>query len=291
MIEHDVLDAGLGDADDDDFDLSEVFDSQLPDNRYLDRELSWLAFNQRVLELAEDSALPVLERANFLAIFASNLDEFFMVRVAGLKRRIITGLAVPTNVGRSPAGGARRHLRRCARPPTASRGRVDVAGAPGARGCRHRGHLVGPARGRRAHPRVGVLPGPGLPGADAARRRPRAPLPVHLGAVAEPRDPHPQREDRAAGVRAAQGPADAPALRGCLPPRRHRALPAARGAHREPPRRPVPRHGDPRPPRVPPHAQRGRRDRGGRDREPHPGTRGRAPAAPVRPADPSRGRR
>lgn len=102
MIEHDVLDAGLGDADDDDFDLSEVFDSQLPDNRYLDRELSWLAFNQRVLELAEDPALPILERANFLAIFASNLDEFFMVRVAGLKRRIVTGLAVPTNVGRSP---------------------------------------------------------------------------------------------------------------------------------------------------------------------------------------------
>ncbi|WP_404433979.1 RNA degradosome polyphosphate kinase [Microbacterium lacus] len=103
MIEHDVLDAGLGDADDDDFDLSEAFDSQLPDNRYLDRELSWLAFNQRVLELAEDPDLPVLERANFLAIFASNLDEFFMVRVAGLKRRILTGLAIPTNVGRSPA--------------------------------------------------------------------------------------------------------------------------------------------------------------------------------------------
>jgi polyphosphate kinase len=102
MIEHDVLDAGLGDADDDDFDLSEAADAQLPDNRYLDRELSWLAFNQRVLELAEDPALPVLERANFLAIFASNLDEFFMVRVAGLKRRILTGLAVPTNVGRSP---------------------------------------------------------------------------------------------------------------------------------------------------------------------------------------------
>ncbi len=103
MIEPEVLDAGLGDADDDDFDLSEVFDSQLPDHRYLDRELSWLAFNQRVLELAEDPHQPVLERANFLAIFASNLDEFFMVRVAGLKRRIVTGLAVPTNVGRSPA--------------------------------------------------------------------------------------------------------------------------------------------------------------------------------------------
>ena len=77
-------------------------DPTLPENRYLDRELSWLAFNQRVLELAEDPLLPVLERANFLAIFASNLDEFFMVRVAGLKRRIATGLAVPTNIGRAP---------------------------------------------------------------------------------------------------------------------------------------------------------------------------------------------
>ena len=103
MIDTDVLDSGLGDADDDDFDEAvEAYDSQLPDNRYTDRELSWLAFNQRVLELAEDPRLPVLERANFLAIFASNLDEFFMVRVAGLKRRIVTGLAVPTNVGRSP---------------------------------------------------------------------------------------------------------------------------------------------------------------------------------------------
>ncbi|QEW03854.1 RNA degradosome polyphosphate kinase [Microbacterium lushaniae] len=103
MIEHDVLDAGLGDADDDDFDEAvEAVDAQLPENRYLDRELSWLAFNRRVLELAEDPAQPTLERANFLAIFASNLDEFFMVRVAGLQRRIVTGLALPTNVGRAP---------------------------------------------------------------------------------------------------------------------------------------------------------------------------------------------
>jgi len=77
-------------------------DGSLPPERYLDRELSWLAFNQRVLELAEDPKVPLLERANFLAIFASNLDEFFMVRVAGLKRRIATGIAVPTNVGRVP---------------------------------------------------------------------------------------------------------------------------------------------------------------------------------------------
>ncbi len=103
MIDTEVLDYGLGEADDDDFDETvEVDDAQLPDHRYMDRELSWLAFNQRVLELAEDPSLPVLERANFLAIFASNLDEFFMVRVAGLKRRIVTGLAVPTNVGRAP---------------------------------------------------------------------------------------------------------------------------------------------------------------------------------------------
>ncbi|MFL2001396.1 MULTISPECIES: RNA degradosome polyphosphate kinase [unclassified Microbacterium] len=103
MIQDDALDSGLGDADDDDFDEAvEAADAQLPENRYLDRELSWLAFNQRVLELAEDPTLPTLERANFLAIFASNLDEFFMVRVAGLARRILTGLAVPTNVGRAP---------------------------------------------------------------------------------------------------------------------------------------------------------------------------------------------
>jgi len=78
-----------------------VDDGSMPGDRFLDRELSWLAFNQRVLELAEDAQVPLLERVNFLAIFASNLDEFFMVRVAGLKRRIATGIAVPTNVGRS----------------------------------------------------------------------------------------------------------------------------------------------------------------------------------------------
>ena len=74
----------------------------LPTDRFFDRELSWLKFNKRVLELAQDEDLPIIERASFAAIFANNLDEFFMVRVAGLKRRIDTGIAVTAASGLSP---------------------------------------------------------------------------------------------------------------------------------------------------------------------------------------------
>src|ERR1700751_5171559 len=66
---------------------SPAVDNALPEDRYLNRELSWLDFIARVLALAADASWPLRERAKFLAIFASNLDEFYMVRVAGLKRR------------------------------------------------------------------------------------------------------------------------------------------------------------------------------------------------------------
>lgn len=84
------------------FEPTLVPEGDISPDRFLDRELSWLAFNARVLELAEDPELQLLERVNFLSIFASNLDEFFMVRVAGLKRRIAAGLAVPSPAGLSP---------------------------------------------------------------------------------------------------------------------------------------------------------------------------------------------
>ncbi|HEU5418299.1 MAG TPA: RNA degradosome polyphosphate kinase, partial [Streptosporangiaceae bacterium] len=75
----------------------------LPPGRYLDREESWLRFGQRVLDLAEDTDIPLLERVRFESIFAGGLDEFFMVRVAGRMRRMATGLPVENASGKPSA--------------------------------------------------------------------------------------------------------------------------------------------------------------------------------------------
>src|SRR6516162_8563233 len=69
---------------------------------YLNRELSWLAFNRRVLEEAQDPRVPLLERVKFLAIFESNLDEFFMVRVGGLQQKVQAGIALGSGADRMP---------------------------------------------------------------------------------------------------------------------------------------------------------------------------------------------
>ena len=168
----------------------------LPTDRFADRELAWLAFNMRVLELAEDESAPLLERAKFLAIFASNLDEFYMVRVAGLKRRIAAGIAVPGASGLLPRDqieliwkdshdAAATPCRRVPRPRDA-----------GAAGGRDPAVPVGRAQRRRARRDARDVPRGRVPGAHAVGRRPRAPVPVHLRAVHEPRGGRAQPDHR-----------------------------------------------------------------------------------------------
>jgi len=86
----------------DDLGIAPPPDAPLPPDRFANREMSWLDFNARVLAQAEDRRLPLLERLKFLAIFANNLDEFYMVRVAGLKRRQDMGLSIRASDGLTP---------------------------------------------------------------------------------------------------------------------------------------------------------------------------------------------
>ena len=175
------------------------------DPRYLNRELSWLDFNARVLALAEDPGTPLLERAKFLAIFGQNLDEFFQVRVSGLKEQASAGVGAATPDGHDAARAA-------ARDPRAGR----RAGGPGRRRCSTRRSL--PALDEagirivdwdelddddRDCARPTVFDERIFPVLTPLAGRPRAPVPLHLQPVAEPRGRRARPDDgRSGGSRA-----------------------------------------------------------------------------------------
>ena len=159
---------------------------------YFNRELSWLEFNQRVLELSEDGDVPLLERLKFSAIASNNLDEFFMVRVAGLHDQVDAGIETPLQDGRTPRetldairGVVRDHSARQARCL-----QNDLRPALRSTASASSGSTRSPRRARAARR---ALPAPDLPRPDAARGRPRAPVPLHLEplAVARRRGPRP----------------------------------------------------------------------------------------------------
>ena len=139
---------------------------------YLNRELSWLDFNERVLQLAEDERMPLLERVKFCAIYTTNLDEFYMVRVAGLRDQIDAGVENPSQDGRIPSETIALIRERVLGAGPAADRLLRRTPAPGAGRARH-------PRGRRERARRGSAhrAGQALPEGDLPALTPLAVAP------------------------------------------------------------------------------------------------------------------
>ena len=221
--------------------------------RFLNRELSWLDFNARVLEVAAEGALPLLTRVNFCSIFSSNLDEFFMVRVAGLTDQAAAGIAVRSPDGLMPQEALRLIRERALRLTRRAGEALEAPAQAGAAGAGDHDRRDRGSERRRAGGARGRLQPADLPRADAARGRAGPAVPVHLGPLAQPRPVRPRSRDRRGAVRAGQGPGGAAAL-----PAGRRAwpLPAARAGDPPLPLVALPDDGDRRVHGLPRHARR-----------------------------------
>ena len=210
------------------------------DDRFINRELSWIAFNERVLDLATEAGIPLLERAKFCAIASTNLDEFFQVRVAALKDQVAAGSTSPR-----PTGARRDPTARATSPAPSRRWSPARTPCTSTRSARR-----SPRRASRSSHWSEL---------DAEDRKALTEVyeqrifPVLTPLAVDPSHPFPyisdlalsaggdgsRPGDRRAALRPRQGAR--PPARGSCPCRR-RALPAGRGAHHRPSRRPVRRH-------------------------------------------------